>query len=29
MQFWLNNYTENNIFLIFFKEDIEYVTNRV
>lgn len=30
MQFWLNNYMENNISLIFFKKkNIEYITDRV
>ena len=30
MQFWLNNYMDNNIFLIFLKKkNIEYIINRV
>jgi len=29
MWFWLNNYTGNNIFLLFFKKDIEYIINKV
>lgn len=29
MRFLLNNYTGNNIFLIFFKRDIEYIINKV
>lgn len=29
MRFWLNNYTGSNVFLIFFKNDIEYLINKV
>ena len=30
MQFWLNNYMDNNIFLIFLKKkNIEYIINRI